>query len=104
MDADDNQDEDNAIDVSNDDDNISNDDDDGSINANNEDKGSLRTVTRSGRKSYAPKYLLYQKDNEDEVANTVFIESKMNNYNTLKEMNGFDNDEVVTMAGSIKKT
>ena len=40
---------------------------------------------------------MYQKD---DAANAAFKESEMKYYSTLKEINGFDKDEVVAMAGS----
>ena len=62
------------------------------------DKGEWKLVTRSGRKSYAPKHLHYQTPNE--ATNSAFTVSESNYYRILSDMNDFDNDEVAMTAGA----
>lgn len=52
------------------------------------DKGEWKTVTKSGRQSYAPKRLLYP-SNAD-TANSAFTVTETNYYSVLSNMDGFE--------------
>ena len=56
-------------------------------------------MTKSGRTSYAPKFLLYNQQT-NEAANTAYSEAEINYYCTLKEIDGFDGNDGATMTGS----
>ena len=57
---------------------VINDSDDGDpFKTNNEDGGKPQGVTNSGRVSYAPKYLLYNQEDNEEMANTAFTRSEL---------------------------
>ena len=93
-------------DVSNyDSDEINNDSDDASdpFKTSTEDRGEPQTVTKSGRISYAPKFMLYstgkEEDNMD-TANAAFSKSELEYYNALKEIDDFDGNDLAAMTGS----
>ena len=54
-----------------------NSNEDNPFKSSNEDRGKVQGTTRSGRVSYAPKYLLYNKEDNEEVSNTAFTKSEL---------------------------
>merc|ERR1712115_45875 len=65
------------------------------------DRGKAQGTTRSGRISYAPKYLLYNNNDNEEVANTAFTRSQLKYYDTLKKFSEFDDSDEISRTGSL---
>lgn len=47
----------------------------------------MKAVTRSGRKSYAPKYLLYQEKSKNDTINVIFTVPEMDNMEVINDFN-----------------
>ena len=99
--------EDDNNDSSSDSEGDNNDSSDDSVKSNpfktsTEDRGEPQSVTKSGRISYAPKFMLYNQDNE-EVANSAFSREEMNFYSALQAIDDFGGDDGTSMTGSTIK-